>query len=530
MKFCRAPVVAALCMSASLAPAQAQRGPTQAELNNASTSTEWLLPHHDYAGQRFVDLKQITPANASLLRPVCIYQAGDLNRFSTNPLVYQGTLYFTTGVSTMALDAATCRQRWRHDWKAKGKEAFPSSRGAAIKDGKIIRGTNDGYLIALDARSGQFLWERQVADPEKYEQISMAPLIYEDLIIIGFGGSEFGVKGWLGAFRLDNGEPVWRFNTVPNVGEPGAETWGSAEALQRGGGAVWMPPSLDTATGLIYVPVGNPSPLLFGIGRPGANLYTSSMVVLDAMTGTLQWYKQFVPHDTHDWDVAVTSPLFIADESGTRRRLVTVAGKDGLLRVLNRDNHEELYSVAISTRSNYDVEPTEEGVHTCPGASGGALWSTPAFTPTNNTMFIASIDWCGVFKKAGELRFVPGQFYMGGSYTPDPIEKSHGWLTAIDAVTGSVRWKYQSARPLLAAVTASAGGVLFTGELTGDFLVVDSKDGKILYRFYAGGPITGGVISYAVKGKQYVAVASGVATGYWQAPGGAATMLVFSLP
>jgi alcohol dehydrogenase (cytochrome c) len=530
MKLLRASMVVALCVSASLAPVHAQRGPTQEELNNSSTSSEWLLPHHDYAGQRFVDLKEITPANASSLRPVCIYQAGDLGRFATNPLVYQGTLYFTTGVSTIALDAATCRQRWRYDWKAKGKESFPSNRGAAIKDGKIIRGTNDGYLIALDAGSGQLLWDRQVSDPEKFEKIGTAPLVYEDLIIIGVGVSELGVKGWLGAFQLGNGEPVWRFNTVPDAGESGAETWGNPEALQRGGGAVWMPPSLDIATGLIYVPVGNPTPYIFGTVRPGTNLYTNAMVVLDAKTGALRWYKQFVPHDTHDWDVAVTSPLFTTDDAGTRRRLVTVAGKDGLLRVLNRDSHEELYSVAITTRSNEEVEPTVEGVHTCPGASGGALWSSPALNPIDNMLFVASIDWCGVFKKAEELRFVPGQFYGGGTYAPDPVEKSHGWLTAINAGNGLVRWKYESARPLLAAVTASAGGVLFTGELTGDFLVIDSKDGKVLYRFYAGGPITGGVVSYAVKGKQYVAVASGAATGYWQAPGGAATILVFSLP
>ena len=213
-----------------------------------------------------------------------------------------------------------------------------------------------------------------------------------------------------------------------------------------------------------------------------------------------------------------------------RRSLVTIAGKDGLLRLVDRDSHEELYSVAITTRSNHGVEPTEAGVYTCPGASGGALWSTPAFDPSSNTMYIASVDWCGIFKKGEELRFVPGQFYVGGSYTPDPIEKSHGWLTAVDALTGSARWKYQSARPLLAAVTATASGVLFTGELTGDFLALDSTDGSVLYRFYVGGPITGGVISYAAKGKQYVAVASGVATGYWQAFGGAATIVVFALP
>lgn len=516
-------------LSLSIAPAQGSRGPTQDELNNAEASPEWLLLHHDYTGQRFVDLKQITRANASSLRPVCLYQAADQTSFATNPLVYRGVLYFTTGVSTIALDAATCKLRWRHDWKAKAKESFPRSRGAAIKDGKVIRGTNDGYLIALDADSGQLLWERSVADPEKYEQFSMAPLIYGDLVIIGPAVGEQG-KGWLGAFRLDNGERVWRFNSVPDPGEPGADTWGSVEALQRSGGAVWTTPTLDREAGLLYVPVGNPIPMYYGTARPGANLYTSGLVVLDVRTGNLQWHKQIVPHDTHDWDLSVVGPLLTAKGGDMPRRLVSIAGKDGLLRVLNRETHDELYAVEIATRSNQEVEPTEEGVHACPGPSGGPLWSTPALDPMHNMMFIASVDWCGVFKKAEELRFVPGQFYRGGSYTPDPIEKSRGWLTAIDAATGSIRWRYESVRPLLAAVTTTSGDVLFTGELTGDFLAVDSTDGKVLYRFYVGGPITGGVISYSADGKQYVAVASGAATAYWRAPGGAATIIVFSLP
>lgn len=519
----------AAVMLTSTAPAQGLDGPTQVELDKAEVSQEWLLPHHDYMGQRFVGLRQITRATAPSLRPVCLYQAGDQNSFATNPLVYRGILYFTTGIGTIALDAATCKLRWRHDWKAKAKETFPRSRGAALKDGKVIRGTDDGYLIALDADSGVLLWERPVADPEKYEQFSMAPLVYEDLVVIGPAIGEQG-KGWLGAFRLDNGEPVWRFNTVPDPGEPGAETWDNVEALQHGGGSVWTTPTLDRATGLLYVPVGNPTPMYYGAARPSANLYTSGLVVLDARTGKLKWYKQVVPHDTHDWDLSVVGPLFTAEAGGAPRRLLTIAGKDGLLRVLDKETREELYSVAVATRSNHEIEPTEDGVHTCPGSSGGALWSTPALDPKHKMLFIASVDWCGVFKKAEELRFIPGQFYMGGSYTPDPVEKSCGWLTAIDAATGAIRWRYESTRPLLAAVTVTASDVLFTGELTGDFLAIDATDGKVLYRFYTGGPITGGVISYATRGRQYVAAASGATTAYWRAPGGAATIVVFSLP
>ena len=201
-------LTAACMFAAACAAAQAQRGPTQEELNQAERSTEWLLPNHDYAGVRFVDLKQITPANAASLRPVCMFQGADLTRSQTNPLVYRGVMYLTTTYSTVALDPATCKVKWRHDWKAKAKEGNTSvkSRGLALKDGKVVRGTQDGYLIALDAETGKLLWEVPAANPEKFEAIGMTPLAFEDLVIVGPNGSEYGVKGWIGAFRLSDGQ------------------------------------------------------------------------------------------------------------------------------------------------------------------------------------------------------------------------------------------------------------------------------------------------------------------------------------
>jgi alcohol dehydrogenase (cytochrome c) len=199
-------------------PGHAETGPSQDELNAAHARTDWLLPNHDYAGQRFVDLQHITRDNASQLRPVCLYNSGDLTSFPTNPLVYDGVMYITTGNVTVALDAATCVVRWRHDWKPKAKEAHVTvrgvivnpykSRGAGLKSGKLIRSTSDGHLIALDATTGTLAWEKLVSNAEQYELLSMAPLIYEDLAIIGVGISEFGIKGWIGAFRLADGERV----------------------------------------------------------------------------------------------------------------------------------------------------------------------------------------------------------------------------------------------------------------------------------------------------------------------------------
>ena len=310
--------------------AYADSGPTQPELNAAGQSTEWLLPNHDYGGQRFVDLKQVTDQNAAELRPVCIYQAGDVRPFQTNPLVYKGLMYITTASSTVALDAATCAVRWRHDWQSKAKNAEVKvgdivanpyrSRGAALKDGKLIRSTSDGYLIALDIDSGKRVWEKHVAEAEKYELMIMAPLVYEDLIISGIGISEYGVRGWIGAFRLSDGEPVWRFNTVPSEGEPGFDTWNGTEDAPHGGGGIWVTPSLDAGKGLLYIAVGNPVPDFFGSVRMGKNLYTAAMVVLDARSGKLQWFRQFVPHDQHDWDLTVTNPLCSTVIGGVRGR------------------------------------------------------------------------------------------------------------------------------------------------------------------------------------------------------------------
>ena len=238
-----------------------------------------------------------------------------------------------------------------------------------------------------------------------------------------------------------------------------------------------------------------------------------------------------MPHDTHDWDLTQVSPLFRAEVKGKERRLVSVAGKDGLLRILDRESRESLYEVAVSRRQNVEVPLTAEGVHVCPGPLGGVQWNGPAFNPRTNMLYVASVDWCGTFKKAEELRHVIGQNYMGGTWARDPDEQARGWLTAIDVSTGAIRWRYESRRPMLAAVTATSTDLLFTGELGGDFLVLDARDGTVLYRHNTGGAMNGGIVTYQIGGKQYVAVTSGSANGrLWRTPAGSATVIIFSIP
>ncbi|MEP7273488.1 MAG: PQQ-binding-like beta-propeller repeat protein, partial [Acidobacteriota bacterium] len=509
-----------------------QAGPSQAELNAAATNTsDWLHSNHDYGGQRYVDLKQINARNASSLRPVCMYQAGDTRALHTNPIVYKGVIYITTTQSTIAIDATTCKAKWRYDRRPKALEVHPPNRGAAIKDGRLVRATTDGFLFALDMATGKVLWEKKLISTEKNEgSFNGAPVIFDDLIILGVGISEQGVKGWLAAYKLQDGSPVWKFNTIPNKDEPGAETWGPEDTLTKGGGAVWAPMSLDPVQGLLYVPVANPAPDFYGVIRPGLNLYTNSMVVLEVRTGKLKWYYQATPHDTHDYDITQVSPLFTLQIGDKQRKLVAVSGKDGLLHVLDRDTKEHLYQVPITTRKNADTEITKEGLHTCPGVLGGSQWNGPAFNPRTGMLYVPAVDWCGVFKRADEVRFVMGQLYMGGSHQADPPDQARGWLTAIDAATGKIAWKYESKKPMLSAVTTTSGDVVFAGELTGDFMTLDARDGKVLYRFNTGGPMNGGLISYAINNKQYVAAVSGSATGFWPAAPGSSTIIIFALP
>jgi alcohol dehydrogenase (cytochrome c) len=443
--------------------------------------------------------------------------------------VYDGVLYVTTLHVTAAIDATTCRQRWRHVWSPRANDVWRTNRGVGLKDGRIFRGTSDGYLLALDASDGHMLWARKIADATIGETVVMAPLLFEDLVIIGPAGSENGVKGWVGAFRAEDGQAVWRFNIVPSKGEPGFETWKTDASIPLGGGAVWTPVSLDAARGHLFVATSNPSPDFPSAVRGDQNLYTNTLLVLNVRTGKVVWYDQVVPQDDHDWDLTQVSPLIRTPVNGRLRELVITAGKDGMLRAVDRETRERLYEAPVTTRSNTEAAVTRDGTHACPGVLGGVEWNGPAFNARTNLLYVPAVDWCGTFKLADDVRFVPGAPYMGGTYAPDAANQ--GWLTALDASTGAIKWRYRSPRPMVAAVTTSDGGVVMTGELTGDFVVLDAENGHELYRFNTGGPIGAGVVTYETAGRQYIAVASGSPSSFWvDASPGTPTVFIFALP
>ncbi len=490
---------------------------------------DWLYHTRDYSGKRYVDLAQIDSGNVSAMRVACVYQVGERSNFQTGPIVYDGTMYITTARTTVALDAATCRPRWRHTWEPLLAEVWRNNRGVAVASGRVVRGTSDGYLLALDASDGRLLWARRAADAAIGETFTMAPLIYEDLILIGPAGSENAISGWVGAFRLEDGEPVWRFKTVPGAREPGDPSWGNPKDIVLGGGAVWTPFSLDSEREELYVAVTNPAPDFPAGLRPGQNLYTNSAVALDVRTGALRWYEQLVPADFHDWDLTHVSPLYQASIEGSARNLMATTGKDGLLRVLDRETHEQWFETEVTTRENVDAPLTPQGVRACPGVLGGVEWNGPAYNEKTGMLYVSAVDWCTIFHVAEEVRFIPGKVYLGGYTTMEGAGK--GRLTAVDGKDGAIRWRYDSPRPMLSAVTTTAGGLVLTGELTGDFLVFDAASGNELYRFNTGGPIGGGIVSYEVKGKQYVAVMSGRPSPLWaNGDAGSPTAFVFAIP
>jgi PQQ-dependent dehydrogenase (methanol/ethanol family) len=499
--------------------------PTQAELDRADDSTsDWLMYNKGYRGERYSRLSKLNAHTAARLKPVCISQLGELGTFQAGPVVYDGVLYATTHLGTYAIDATSCRKLWTHQHVALGPEMNATNKGVAIADGRVIRGTQDGAMYALDAKTGEVLWERQIADWSVGEGIGAAPLVWKGLIFTGKAGSDWGIKGAIMALKVEDGSVAWQFEVTPTGDETGADTWEKPGTALHGGGGVWVSFALDRSTGTLFTPVANPGPDYNNQVRPGANLFTNSVVALDALTGKLKWWYQLRPNDDHDWDTTVVS-LF--DSGG--KKLVATAGKEGVLHVVNREDGKLVFKLPVTTQLNHDVPVTPEGVRVCPVA--GVQWNGPAYSPMTRLLYVNAIDWCTVFKLGPPPTWVATVPYTGlsnGWGKNDPVDKWHGWINAVDPATGKMRWRVKSPTPMYAAVTSTGGNVLLTGDLDGNLLVLDARNGKELSRFNTGGPIAGGIVTYEKGGKQYVAVASGNSGGSIPLQG-SATILIFGL-
>ena len=480
---------------------------TSTNVSEEVDAAQWGTYNKTYNGQRFSPLNLINTSNIGALKPLCSAQLGDAGQVQSGPIVVNNVLYVTTATTTVALDATSCDIHWQNVYQYVQPPVFSVNRGVAFSKGVLYRGTPDGRLLAINAADGKTVWTVKAADPLVGEFISSAPLVWNDMLYAGVAGSDWGIRGHMMAFDVKTGKELWRFNTIPMGTEPGAETWKTADSAKLGGGGTWTTYTLDTSTGELFVPVANPAPDYRPDLRPGDNLYTNSIVVLDARTGALRWYYQARPNDGLDLDLAAAPALYVLKDG---RSVFAAGSKDGHVYVVDRATHQLVFKTQITTISNPTnaAMPTREGMRLCPGYVGGVEWNGPAVDVANRTLFVGAVDWCMIFQ-SGDAVYSPGGFYYGTRVVFSAKETGTGWITAIDADTGAVRWQHPTKAPVVSGVTPTAGGVVFGGDGDGNFFALESKTGQEIYNHDIGGSMGGGIVTYEAAGKQYVAAISG---------------------
>jgi alcohol dehydrogenase (cytochrome c) len=484
----------------------------------------WLTYSGSYAGQRYSPLARINTSNVAHLKTDWIYQTNDLNPFETTPIVADGVMYISEPPSqAAALDLRTGRPLWQF------RRPVPSdvhvccsqvNRGVAVLSERVFLGTVDAHLLALDARTGHRLWDTVVADYKAGYSITVAPLALKDKVIVGISGGEFGIRGFVDAYDAATGERLWRFWTVPGPGEPGNETW-AGDTWKTGSAATWVTGSYDPALNLIYWGTGNPGPDYDGSVRPGANLYSESLVALDATTGKLKWHFQFSPHDTHDWDSTHVPVLIDAPFRGQARKLVVVANRNGFYYTLDRVTGEFLLGKAFARQTwakGLDergrpiplppVEPSPEGLQVYPGLHGATNWNSPSFSPQTSLLYLATRNEGTVFYRFS-TDYEPGAHFTGGGIRGIPGVEPQGSIKALDPLTGEEKWEFPLHSPPWAGVLSTAGGLVFGGTPEGNFFALDAATGKPLWDFQAGGAVFSNPISYELDGRQFIAIAAG---------------------
>ncbi len=484
----------------------------------------WLTYWGDYRGTHFSRLPQITAANVSGLQVAWAKQLPGSSVLEATPLVVDGVMY-TSGPPgiVVALDAASGRQIWRYQRAQKVRnpnEINPYSRGVSILGNRLFVGTLDAALLALDARTGTLLWEVQMADPMQGYSVTSPPLPIKDSIVAGIAGGEFGIRGFLDAYDPSTGTRKWRFSTIPGPGEPGHETW-AGDSWRLGCGATWLPGSYDADLDLVYWAAGNPCPLYNGAAREGDNLYTSSVIALDPATGQRKWHYQFSPHDTHDWDSNQDMVLVDRPFHGEPRKLLMHADRNGHFFVLDRTNGAFLSATPFTTQTwsrgfdangrrieAADSQASASGSVIAPSIGGATNFQAPSYSAETGLMYLAYQD--GGQRYFSEAQpYEPGRQYPGGRGAATGQPRTAG-IKAIDPETGKTVWSFPLTQgSLTAGVLATAGGVVFASSREGYLFALDASSGALLWKFQTGAAIDASPISYAVAGRQFVAVSAG---------------------
>jgi alcohol dehydrogenase (cytochrome c) len=514
---------------------------------------DWPSYNRTPSSQRYSPLNQIDTKNVEKLKVLCTYDLHEFTSFESSLIMVNDALIGTTEFDIFSLNPATCAENWRTHLDYPGA-LLPSNRGAAYMDGMLFRGTQDARVLAFDFKTGKQLWETRIADTKHGESVPSAPIAWDGLVYIGNSGGDYkGGKGHVFALEGKTGKIVWEFFLAPKVegdevlGPLGASpldasSWNMAPGLPISGAGTWTSYTLDIKNGLLYVPGGNPAPDFASGAREGNNLYVDSVVVLDAKTGDYKNHVQVVKKDWHDFDVS-NPPILLQTMGG--KQIMSVAPKDGHLYAYDlADNNKLLYRVPITTIEN-DAEAFAIGkdVHFCPGPVGGDEWNTPGYDPTTNLIISGTVDWCDTvtIQDDKKLRAVAVGQPWTGMATYNPINSFGkesktdgywaGWVYASDADTGVWKWRVKSNYPVLSAITPTAGGVVFFGDLGGNVYALDSSNGQKLWGqvLGGGGGIGGGIITYTVDSVQKVAVAAGFTMVAWPSKPVSAKVIVLGL-
>lgn len=491
----------------------------------------WLSYSGDYSGQRFSALQQIDRSNVGELEIRWIYQTDAVDgTLEASPIVNDDVMIITVPPDqTCALNSVSGEELWCH------RRPVPKdlllccgevNRGVAVGDDKVLVGTLDAHLLALDAQTGRLVWDVEVADYTLGYSKTAAPLVVDDMVISGIAGGEYGIRGFLDAYKVDTGERVWRFHTIPGPGEPGHDTW-SGESWRHGGAPTWLTGSFDPAEGLIWWGVGNPGPLYQGDGRRGDNLYSNSVIALNSKTGSLAWHFQFTPHDERDWDANQIPVLVNRQWRGEQRSLLLTANRNGFFYVLDRDRREFLLAEPFvyqnwAERIGDDGRPVEipesrpsvRGTVSWPASAGATNWRSPAYSPKTGLFYVAALeDGRIVYKQPDIVEWEEGAQFFGSSI--QAIEQPHVFYTAVRAMdpeTGQVVWekRHQTrTREWRSAGLLATAGDLIVGGDYGRLFALDAESGEELWSLRVGGSLNASPITYLAGDRQYVVVAAG---------------------
>ena len=514
MKFIRTLFFIALCAG----PLFAQGSLDPAKVGQAPTDS-WTSYHGDYSGRRYSTLNKINANNISSLSLAWVFRANtNQGAIKASPLVVNGVMYFTVPDHVWAIDARTGREIWHHAWQSVGGIHI-GNRGVGILGDTLYVETADCNLVALNLKDGKEKWRKTICDLDQFFFGSTSPIIVKNHVITGISGDDLDRAGYIQSHDPVTGKIQWRWYVVPQkIGDPGSETWPNEDAMKHGGGMTWQPITYDPELNLIYVPTGNPQPVIAHKNRAGANLYTESIVALNPDTGKMIWYFQASPHDTHDWDATQVPVLFDGEVNGQKRKLLAQASRNGYFFVLDRATGKNISSTEF-VKTNWSKgldakgqpipnpakEPQLDGALVTPNQYGATNWPPPSFSPDTGLFYVNAF-------RAFSIYYI---------YDPD-LENPQGWggtdrggwqeamMQAIDYKTGKIRWSHKwEGGGSRSGVLTTAGNLVFTGDGTNNFVALDARTGDALWHANLGAGVANGPITYELNGNQYLVVGAG---------------------